>query len=279
VFYQQYPNATRAAREVLHQLEIAHDHRLLAPHEDELRGSMKLKTLELSSLQQTIARQESRLLWLSEGDTLTNFFHVQANARHRCKHIRSLVHNDQVLWDEDSKAEAAFHFFNEILSTPVERQHTLRLDALDLSPLNLADLDERFTEAEVLDVIRSLPPDKASRPDGFTTRFLQTCWATIWLDLMAAFDAFWRLDTRNFHDVNGALLSLLPKSPEAETPKDFRPISLIHLMGKLFSKVLANCLESCLSSLIHPAQSALIKGRFIQDNFRVVQSTTRLLHA
>jgi hypothetical protein len=44
------------AREVLHQLEIARDHRLLAPHEDKLQGSMKLKTLGLSSLQRMIAR-------------------------------------------------------------------------------------------------------------------------------------------------------------------------------------------------------------------------------
>jgi hypothetical protein len=203
------------------------------------------------------------LLWLSEGDTPTNFFHVQANARCQCKHIRLLVHNGRVLWDMDSKAEAAFCFFNEILGTLTQRQHTLRLDAMDLSRLNLADLGERFTEAEVLDVIRSLPPDKALGPDGFTTRFLQTCWDTIRLDLMAAFDAFWRLDTRNFHDVNGALLSLLPKSPEVKTLKDFRPISLIHLLGKLFSKVIANRLAPRLSSLIHPMQSAFIKGRLI----------------
>jgi hypothetical protein len=144
----------------MHQLEIARDHRLVAPREDELRGSMKLKIVGFSLVQRTIVRQESRLLWLSEGDVPTKFFHVQANARRRCKHIRSLVHNGRVLWDEDSKAEAAFCFFNKI-RTPAQRQHTLRLDALDLPCLNLADLGKHFTEAEVLDVIRSLPPHKA----------------------------------------------------------------------------------------------------------------------
>jgi hypothetical protein len=38
------------AREVLHQLEIAQDHRSLTSHEDELQRSMKLKTLGLSCL-------------------------------------------------------------------------------------------------------------------------------------------------------------------------------------------------------------------------------------
>jgi hypothetical protein len=41
------------------------------------------KSLGLSSLHHTIARQESRLLWLSKGDTPTRFFHVHANSRRR----------------------------------------------------------------------------------------------------------------------------------------------------------------------------------------------------
>jgi hypothetical protein len=87
---------------------------------------------------------------------------------------------------------------------------------------------------------------------------------------MAAFDTFLRMDIRNFHDINGALLTLLPKSPEAKTLKDYMPISLIHLLGKLLAKVLMNCLAPHLGSFIHLAQSTFIKGRFIQDNFRVV---------
>jgi hypothetical protein len=44
----------------------------------------------------------------------------------------------------------------------------------------------------------------------------------------------------NLHSVNEALLTLLPKSTEAATLKDYRPISLIHLIGRVISKVLTN---------------------------------------
>jgi hypothetical protein len=84
---------------------------------------------------------------------------------------------------------------------------------------------------------------------------------------------------RNFHSINEALLVLLPKSSKAASMKDYMPILLIHLLGKLFSKVLANRLAPKLSSLVHPAQSAFIKGRCIQDNFKVIQATTRMLHS
>jgi hypothetical protein len=56
---------------------------------------------------------------------------------------------------------------------------------------------------------------------------------------MATFDAFWRLDTRNFHSINEALMTLIPKSAAAKSIKDYRHIALIHVLGKLFSKVLA----------------------------------------
>jgi hypothetical protein len=59
------------AKEVLSRLKAAGDHGPLAQHEDEPRKEMQFKTLGLSSLQRTISRQESRVIWLKEGDTPT----------------------------------------------------------------------------------------------------------------------------------------------------------------------------------------------------------------
>jgi hypothetical protein len=98
-------------------------------------------------------------------------------------------------------------------------------------------------------------------------------------DVMLAFDAFWHLDTRKFHAINEAIMVLLPKAPDATTIKDYQPISLIHVLGKLFSNVLANRLSSRLAQLIHVSQSAFVKGRYIQDNFKYVQSVAKTLNA
>jgi hypothetical protein len=57
------------AKEVLAKLEAARDSHQLSSLEESLHCEMKLNTLGLSSLQRTIARQESQVLWLSEGDT------------------------------------------------------------------------------------------------------------------------------------------------------------------------------------------------------------------
>jgi hypothetical protein len=133
-------------------------------------------------------------------------------------------------------------------------------------------------ESEVWGVIQSLPLDKALGSDGFTGRFLQSTWPSIRADLMSAFDAFWHLDMRSFHMVNGGILTLIPKTFDAATLNDYQPISLIHLIGKLFSKVVSNRFAPRFGSLIHPMQRTFIKGRVIQDNFHYMQSATKILH-
>jgi hypothetical protein len=80
------------AKEVVHQLEMACDRRPLSHHEEELCKQMKLKSLGLSSLQRSMARQEFRLLWLRADDAATSFFHSHANSRQRKNHIHSLLH-------------------------------------------------------------------------------------------------------------------------------------------------------------------------------------------
>jgi hypothetical protein len=59
---------------------------------------------------------------------------------------------------------------------------------------------------------------------------------------------------------------------------DFRPISLVHSVAELITKLLANRLSQRLNDMVSPIQSAFIKGRFIQDNFMLVQQTARLFH-
>jgi hypothetical protein len=103
----------------------------------------------------------------------TKFFHSQANGRRRRNHIHSLVHDGRVLTSEEDKAEVAFQIFDGFLGTPAVRCNSITLEELGLPRLQLNELGDRFTE-EVWNMIRSLPPDKAPGPDGFTTRLLQS---------------------------------------------------------------------------------------------------------
>jgi hypothetical protein len=191
-------------------------------------------------------------LWLRKGDASTRFFHSCANARRRRNHIHSLEGDGRVFVEESSKAEAIDSFFDNILGIAPERTNSINLAALEIPRANLSGLGSKFTEDEIWKIIRALPADKAPGPDGFTTRFLQSCWDIIRPDIMCAFNALWQLDTRDLHSVNEDLMVLLPKAPEAKAIKDYHPISLIQVMGKLVTKVLASRLSSKMGEFIHP---------------------------
>jgi hypothetical protein len=65
--------------------------------------------------------------------------------------------------------------------------------------------------------------------------------------------------------LNFGILSLIPKVPGAENIKQYRPIALINVIFKLVSKAFAVRLSPVAHRVISQAQTAFIKGRFIQD--------------
>jgi hypothetical protein len=168
--------------------------------------------------------------------------------------------------------------FQELLGTIQNREHGLNLDALNLTAHDLNDLEALFSEREVWDVIKELPPDRAPGPDGFIGAFYQRAWPVIKGDIMAALMKLAVGDGRGFDKLNRALITLIPKKQEALTPGDYRPISLVHSFSKLFSKIIANRLRPRLGELVSMNQSAFVKGRCLHDNFMLVRQVARRIN-
>ena len=267
------------AREVLHQLEIAQDSRELSRLELWLKNKLKPHSLALSSLQRTIARSRSRIGLLKEGDANTSLFHAHARHHKRKNFIAKITTVEgTILTKHEEKEQHIFDFYNSLLGSSTDREMTVNLAELDMPNIPLHDLEVPFSEEEVWKTVKALPPDKAPGPDGFTGRFYKVCWQIIKVDIMAAISAVWSRKFTNFELLNSAFVTLLPKREDASSIKDYRPISLVHSFAKLVTKILANRLAGYLNQLVSPNQSAFIKGRFILDNFMLVQHTTKFLH-
>ncbi|GJU65725.1 RNA-directed DNA polymerase, eukaryota [Tanacetum coccineum] len=64
---------------------------------------------------------------------------------------------------------------------------------------------------------------------------------------------------------NSSFITLIPKTPDANMVKDFRPISLIGSMYKIIAKILANRLVFVLGDLVNEVQFAFVVDRQILD--------------
>jgi hypothetical protein len=113
--------------------------------------------------------------------------------------------------------------------------------------------------------INKMPSDKAPGSDGFTGAFLKRCWDTIIVDVMNVVQLFESLHAEIFHLFNSANIALLPKKDGAEDVSDYHPISLIHAIAKIITKMLATRHGPLINNLISNAQNAFIKKRIMHE--------------
>jgi hypothetical protein len=95
-----------------------------------------------------------------------------------------------------------------------------------------------------------MPSDKAPGPDDFTGAFFKACGGIVKDDIMAANNSLYTMNSQGFQLLNSANIVLLPKKNDALRVTDYRPISLIHSIAKIFSKLLAIRLAPMLNSMV-----------------------------
>ncbi|GJZ55134.1 RNA-directed DNA polymerase, eukaryota [Tanacetum coccineum] len=140
---------------------------------------------------------------------------------------------------------------------------------LNLVAIN-RDVDEKsfcegeVSNAEIKKAVWDCGIDKAPGPDGFTFGFYRRYWNLIEKDVVDAIR--WFFEFGNIpKGGNSSFISLIPKIPNANMVKDFRPISLIGSVYKIIAKILANRLVMVVGDLVNEIQSAFVADRQILD--------------
>lgn len=113
---------------------------------------------------------------------------------------------------------------------------------------------------EIHTAIQSLCPWKAPDMDGLPVGFYKDHWETIGLDIQPLHFQILTdhtiLDRYNFAD-----LVFVPKSKNADTFNDFRPMGLCNTIYKIISKILCNRITKVFQNLIFENQRPFIKSR------------------
>jgi hypothetical protein len=94
--------------------------------------------------------------------------------------------------------------------------------------------------------------NKAPGLDGFSAEFYQIFWETIKGDLMALIKDFYEEKCALF-SLNFGIITLLPKHKGATHIKQFRPICLLNVSFKIFTKVMVNRITGIVTKVINPS--------------------------
>eukprot|EP00253_Pinus_taeda_P032094 PITA_32094 len=212
-------------------------------------------------------------LWLKAGDKNSSFFHKQAQAR-KCSNSISETKDGTITHkDKTSIKKVASLHFKSLYSEDKNLEQSS--DMIDMVPSLITVemnhlLEAKFTKNEVKDALFDMDLDKAPGLDGFTARFLQSCWQIVekyLYKMVIKSQACQKIRG----DTNSTFLALIPKEKGANTFNRFRPISLCNIGYKLITKVISNRLKLILPKVIPESQGGFIQGRQIVDNYMLVQ--------
>nr|CAD1831501.1 unnamed protein product [Ananas comosus var. bracteatus] len=259
-------------------LDIAEEKRVLSPLEITLRPQLKRRYEDLCFLDELKWKQRSRVQWLRARDANTKFFHLRASCRRSKNFILHLSDGNDLLTAHVSIANHLFSFFqnqlgvDKLSGTSIDFSTIFHDDFVDLSSLH-----SPFTMDEVKKVVFSCAPEKAPGPDGLPMLFYQHFLSVLKDDVFDVFNGLYCGDP-DLRDINTGWICPILKKANAISARDLCPISLVHSLSKIISKVLAARLQLFMNQLVNPYQAAFIKGRHILDNFYCAHILIHHLH-
>ncbi|GKA23884.1 RNA-directed DNA polymerase, eukaryota, reverse transcriptase zinc-binding domain protein [Tanacetum coccineum] len=126
------------------------------------------------------------------------------------------------------------------------------------------ELERDVSKEEIKKAVWDCGTDKSPGSDGFSFGFYRHFWKLIKNDMFEAVQQFFT-NGEIPKGCNSSFIALIPKIPDANLVKDFRPITLIGSMYKIITKILANRLVGVLGDIVDEVQSAFIADRQILD--------------
>ena len=253
----------------------------LSAQELDLKHYLKESLVSLLREEEIKWYERAKVKTLLEGDNNTRFFHLVANGKHRKQHIFKLENDQGRVIGVDQLKSHITNYYKNLFGPPDELEISLREDQIgDIPQVSLEEnqaLTNQFDEAEVRNAVFQMEHNKAPGPDGFPAEFYQVFWNVIKEDLMALFSDFHREDL-NLFSLNFGIVTLIPKVADATRIQQYRPICVLNVSFKIFTKVATNRLNHVAKTVVSPTQTAFMPGRNIMEGVVILHETIHELH-
>lgn len=215
----------------------------------------------------------SREREIEEGEKCTRYFFKKIlNKNHSIFKLRK--ENEDTVESKEGINQVVEEFYEHLFKEKLICTDTMAdvLSFINKTVNHNGLLTQDFTLLELHKSILSFKKGKSPGEDGLPVEFYLTFWDILAPDLLTVFSEFERLD-RLPDSFRTGIVTLLHKQKDRTDLRNWRPITLLNIDCKLFSKILASRMSLFLDGVIHPDQACAIPGRKITDSLILIRDT------
>ena len=222
----------------------------------------------------------SKTRWYNEGEKNTKYF-LNLEKRHfKQGTISQIKTNDHEFVTSDKKIlTECVSFYKDLYSsksmTYEQNDATFfpkREDENTIQEQELIVCEGALTEKECLEALKDMGTEKTPGTDGLPAEFYKVFWRNISAILIRALNYAYETGQLSVTQRRGIIKLIPKKDAEPFFIKNWRPLTLLNCEYKIAAKSIANRLKPSLPNLINYDQTGFIKGRFIGENIRLIDS-------
>ena len=171
--------------------------------------------------------------------------------------------------------ETQKNYYKDLYTEKIVTDNTPIENLIGENPHKLSDNDARELEGEIkyselAEALRNMKNLKTPGSDGFTVEFLKFFWVDLNTFILKSLNYAYKTGSLSITQKQG-IITCLPKPNKSPFYlKNWRPISLLNVVYKLASSVIASRLKTVLHKTIHEDQKGFIAGRFIRENIHLI---------
>ena len=219
---------------------------------------------------------QSRCKWYEEGERSTKYFLnlIKRNKTHSTM-LKLQKQDGTYTTDMSEILKAQLKFYedlysaNNLVGLADIRAYLRNINITKLNDNQRMFCEEEINMSEIETVLKLFRKNKTPGIDGLTLEFYLKFWNKLKIPLLDCFNKSIREGELSSTQKMG-IITLLDKGKDKTLLKNWRPITLLNMDYKIFTKVLAERIKQILPNIIHHNQVGYVKNRNILDNIRTV---------
>ena len=233
----------------------------------------KVKNIEEKLIKGSIIRSKAK--YLENNVKPSSYFFQREISNAKAKTVEAIKHKDQTYKNSKDILNSFKSFYSELYNEePVDASlNHFFLDNLpQVTPDDNTFLGRHIEKCDIIKALQAMQPNKSPGSDGLSRSFYLKFFHLLGDTLCSVINLAYENGELSRSQKLSYITLICKDDTRADEMKCYRPISLLNIDYKIFSKVIANRLGNILPSIIWIDQTSAVKGRSIFDNLHLLRN-------